>query len=263
MLEKPFSSILVFWGTFLIISSISIRSYGEDPEVYRKEIERIKDALSEYPDNVHLLWNVARNYYHVGNEAGDKKQKLRNYKMCQKYVRKAISLSDKSAESHFWLGICYGKEASIRGMFRGLALSDKIKSEMKRVVELDPAYSHAGGHRTLGRLFFKMPALFGGNMKKARSHLEEAVRIAPDYSTNRLFLTEVYLRKKKYYLAYKELRILQNLPYEAEREKSVKEEREKAKKLMEGIPAEIKQKFDAAMVVPTDPDQSKLPMEDR
>lgn len=189
-----------------------------------------------------LLWELARLHHEAGNKKDSDEAKLTDYHQCQDYAKKAIHLDDKSAPAHFWLGICYGKEARIKGMFDGLSLSDKIKIEMTRVIELDPLYGDAGGHRALGRLFTKIPKLFGGDLSRAREHLEEAVRLAPDFSTNHLYLAEVYLNLKEYDLALHHLKVVQEFPDRPGEEERILEERKKAKELMRDVPPRIRNK---------------------
>ncbi len=244
----------LFSITFLTLTLVGILHWkpasAYEPENHALAVQKLQAKLEKQPNDPTLLWNLARYHYLLGNEVDSKKESLKGYLTCQEYAKKAIAVKEQSVEAHYFLGICYGKEGKVGGIWNGLGVPKKIRKEMTRVLELDPAYSNAGAYRALGRMSYKLPGLLGGSVKEARDYLQEAVRLAPNFSTNRLFLAEVYLHKKEYDLACKELVALQNLPYHPSREEEVMKEREKAKKLMKKVPGKIRKKYEAAHAKP-------------
>lgn len=230
-------SLLLFYSLFLFAP---LPALAQNLKSHLLKINQLKQKLENNAEDIDLLWTLARTYQRAGNEGTSKEDRIKYYTACQDYAQKGIAVNKDSAQAHFWLGICYGKEANIKGFIKGLSLAGKIRQEMERVVELDPACNHAGGHRALGRLLFKLPGFLGGSLNEAVLNLKEAVRIAPDFSTNRLYLAEAYLKKKKYPLAYEELQALLQLPLDPQREKTMVTEKKKAEKLLKKIPPQYR-----------------------
>lgn len=233
---------------FLFLFSHSCPAWGGELETRQQEIQRLQSSLAGRPRDPDLLWELARNYYNLGNLETDKEKSLDAYRKCRDYSRKSVEIKENSAQAHFWLGLCYGKEAGAEGGLSGLSFADKIKNEMTQVIELDPGYSNAGGHRALGKLFSRLPRIAGGDTDQAQHHLEEAVRLAPDFSTNHLYLAEVYLQRKNYDLAYKEIETLLNRPFDSMDPTTIAEEKKKAKSLLMDIPTPIRKKLTTAQV---------------
>jgi tetratricopeptide (TPR) repeat protein len=69
-----------------------------------------------------------------------------------------------------------------------------MERELTKAAQLDPALDYAGPDRSLGILYLDAPSppLGVGNRNKARSHLQTAVQLAPDYPENRIALAEAY-----------------------------------------------------------------------
>ena len=67
--------------------------------------------------------------------------------------------------------------------------------ELKRVLALDETYDEAGAHRVIGRIYFEAPSwpISVGDKQKSLQHLTTAVRLAPENSTNHLYLAETLL----------------------------------------------------------------------
>ena len=51
---------------------------------------------------------------------------------------------------------------------------------------------HGSADRALGRWYFKVPRLFGGNKKLAEEHLKASLTYNPDATISHYFLAELY-----------------------------------------------------------------------
>ena len=71
------------------------------------------------------------------------------------------------------------------------------------------AYENGGAYCVLGRLYFKVPGLFGGSNKKSRQYLEKCRQVAPKSSINLVFLAETYWALDEEELAIKTLEDLE------------------------------------------------------
>jgi hypothetical protein len=82
---------------------------------------------------------------------------------------------------------------------------------MNKAIAIDGSYEKGGAYCVLGRLYFKVPGLFGGSNKKSRLNLEKCRQMAPKNSVNLLFLAETYWDTHEKKLAIQALEELVNM----------------------------------------------------
>jgi tetratricopeptide (TPR) repeat protein len=95
---------------------------------------------------------------------------------------------------HYWKALNLSGLADVNRL-RGFKLLAQIMDELKRSLALDETYDQAGAHRVLGRIYFEAPGwpVSVGDKEKSLEQLTAAVRLAPDNSTNHLYLAETLL----------------------------------------------------------------------
>lgn len=142
------------------------------------------------------LWKEVRALYWVGNH-GPADAKEATFERAVQLAKKAVELNPKSIDAHYWLGVIYGVYGSAKGVTKSLSLVDPIKEEMKTVIAMNPNYDDGGADRVLGRLYFKLPGLFGGDNDKSMAYLEQAVKKGPRRYLNHIYLAEVYIDEGK------------------------------------------------------------------
>ena len=71
-----------------------------------------------------------------------------------------------------------------------------MEHEYLRAIELIPSVEYAGPHRLLGLLYRDAPGwpISIGSKQKSKYHLEQAVKLAPEFPDNQIFLIESYLQ---------------------------------------------------------------------
>lgn len=141
-------------------------------------------------------WKLARCYFWLSRYRLTKESEKET--ACREgieYAKLGVEVNERSAPSHFWLAANYGGYAQVKGAFESAALIEHIKAEMETVLELDENFEDGGAHRALGRLYFKLPGVMGGDLEKAGAHLARAVELSPQNPENRLFLGELYLER--------------------------------------------------------------------
>jgi tetratricopeptide (TPR) repeat protein len=154
-------------------------TYGENPARDRKALEVLERALAETGDDYELLWRAARAAYHVA-DAAPPEEKTRGFERAIQHAERAVALRPNGVEGHFWLGGSWGKYAETKGGLKAWRLTKKVRSEMETVLKLRPDYEDGAAFLALGELDRRLPGLFGGSKKRARSYLEQGVRTAPD-----------------------------------------------------------------------------------
>jgi hypothetical protein len=126
--------------------------------------------------------------------------------------RTIITNAPRSAPAHYYLGMNLGELA--RTEFMGaLRIVREMEREFKTAASLDPKLDYAGPELCLGLLYRDAPGWPAsiGNNRKARSYLQQAVDLAPDYPENILTLAESDLQWRDTDAAQKESDTLDQL----------------------------------------------------
>lgn len=152
------------------------------------------------------------------------------------HAKKAIELGPDKVEGHFWLGVCYGVYGEAKGVLKSLSLVKPIKEEMRRVLEIEPAYDKGGADRILGRVFHEVPGLFGGSEKKSLEHLLKAVEYGPRVGLNLLYLADTYISLDQIDKARQTLEFILTMEPEPDLLPETAEERVQARQKLEGKP---------------------------
>ncbi len=179
-------------------------------ENLKKAIAIMEDYLKKNPNSYDAAWRLSMFYYSLGDKVPEDK-KLNIYDKAVKMGKLAVKLNDKGVEGHFWLGVAYGKYGETKGVMKSLFLVKPIKNEMKRVMEIDETYECGGVYRVLGRLYFKVPGLFGGSKSKSLKYLLKEKEMCPSNPLGRYYLADTLRKKGKKKEAIKELEWIINL----------------------------------------------------
>ncbi|ADK83448.1 conserved hypothetical protein [Desulfarculus baarsii DSM 2075] len=169
---------------------------GDEAWAQRMDVAKAQEAANLYEQALaadakcyEAAWKLARAYYRVG-EKGPKDAQEATFEKSVNAAKKATEINPDDPMGHYWLGVAYGKYGSAKGITKSLSLVDPIKEEMNFVISKDPKFEQGGPQRVLGRLYFKLPGLFGGDNDKAIEYLQEAVKIGPNYYLNQVYLAE-------------------------------------------------------------------------
>jgi len=160
---------------------------------YEKIVMQIENFLTTHPGHYEWYWRLARTHYAIAKKLPD--NNIHHFKLCISYSSKAIELQSDSAISYFYRGLCRGKQGETKGIWASLGIIGPFTEDMEKAVSLDPSVNHAGPHRALGKLYLELPFILGGDLGKSTFHLQEAVRLAPDYAENHLGLAQVLIKK--------------------------------------------------------------------
>ena len=152
-----------------------------------------EQALAADPKNEEAAWKAARVIYWIGRNTKGDEAKVKVFERGIANAEKAVAINAKSLGGHYWLGVSYGLYGSAKGISKSLSLINPIKEEMAAVIEQDPKYDEGGPYRVLGRLYFKVPGIFGGSNSDAIENLNTAIKYGPTRWLNHLYLAEVYI----------------------------------------------------------------------
>ena len=91
------------------------------------------------------------------------------------WFEKAVSLDDRNAEYHLWLGNALGQEAQKANKLRQPFLARRVRTEFERAVGLDSANLDA--RHGLIQFYSVAPGIMGGSMEKAREQAAAVGRL--------------------------------------------------------------------------------------
>ena len=162
-------------------------------------------------NNPHFHAQAAEQAYHQASQAKTRTDKIHWAQTGIEHAEQCLKLQEQSPACHFYLALNTGLyyEAKIFGYATGLA---RMVQAAERVNELDPSYEQGGGYRLLGKIYLESPSFsLGSNqitrdLVKSRHYLEQAVRMAPDYPENHLFLAETLIALEEWDSAAQQLK---------------------------------------------------------
>ena len=168
-----------------------------DMETAEAILANYEKALETAADKYDIHWRMARVYYHIGNHTADKKEQQEIFTLGIQHAESAIALEPEKPDGHYWLAVNNGKFGEAKGVLKSLGLVKPIKESLNKVIELDRAYEQGGADRVLGRVYFKVPGIAGGDKDLSLEHLLKSIEYGPDDPITLLYLGETYLALNK------------------------------------------------------------------
>lgn len=207
---------------------------GCDQDKLRRELAALEEKVATSPgERANLLIRLARICFILG-ELSPKGEKNHYFAKGREYAEILSREHPEWADGHYWLGLNLCGLAEVAGAKRGLKMVPQIIEAMERALRVDPVYDQAGPHRVLGRIYFECPAwpLSVGDIHQSLRHLSKAAAIAPENSTNHLFLAETLLKLGKKPEAREELEKVLKATRHAVCAKELEEDRRQALRLL-------------------------------
>ncbi|MEY3713173.1 MAG: hypothetical protein RL321_793 [Pseudomonadota bacterium] len=124
------------------------------------------------------------------------------------------------AEPMVWHGIALSSQAGAKGGLGALSLAKEARSVLEASLKIDATALAGSAHTSLGTLYHKVPGfpIGFGDDKKARKHLEAALKLNPTGIDPNFFYAEFLLDKGETALAIKHLKLAQAAPARPGRE---------------------------------------------
>lgn len=179
-----------------------------DPDSLYRERERAPSALAAEKiwasrvtangADFEAAWKLARARYWLGtNGGGSAEAKKRWLESGIAAGRLAMTARPTAVEGHFWMAANMGALADAHGLRQGIRYRAPIKEALETALKLQPSYLDGSPDRALGRWYFKVPGLFGGDVRKSEVHLRKALTYKPDSIISLLFLAETLIELDK------------------------------------------------------------------
>jgi tetratricopeptide (TPR) repeat protein len=238
------SCIFVFyiWAFAALVPTLSAQSadalYADRANLAsaRRAAEIWSADLERNPTAFEAAWKLARDAYWLGGHAPESERR-RFYDDGIAAARKAVAAQPDRPEGHFWLGANMGALAESYGLRQGIKYRKPIKEALETVLRLDPAFQQGSADRALGRWYFRVPGLFGGSRKLAEQHLRKSLTYNEHSTASHFFLAELLLDDGRKSEGRAELQRVIDAPLDPEWTPEDREFKEKAKRLIAGLPA--------------------------
>jgi tetratricopeptide (TPR) repeat protein len=159
----------------------------------------------------------------------------------QAYYAKGLAYAERLSREHpgeaagpYWQGLNLCGLADVGGKLQGFRLLPRILKELQRSLAVDAAYDQAGAHRVLGRIYYEAPGrpFSVGDLQKSLEHLTAAVRLAPENSTNHLYLAETLLRLNETVQARRQLEQVLSATRHAIQPQGLMDDQQEARRLL-------------------------------
>jgi tetratricopeptide (TPR) repeat protein len=157
---------------------------------FQKELEICeKDWQQRKGPRPLVLRRLSQLCFYLG-ELAEPGQRHAYYEKGKHYAEILRKEQPHRVEGHYWLAANLAGIAEVGGAGKALQMLPEVVEIFSQAASLEPAYDQAGAHRALGSIFCEAPAwpISVGDLDKARHHLTLAVRLAPENSTNHLYL---------------------------------------------------------------------------
>jgi len=146
------------------------------------------------PKDFESAWKLARARYWLGtNGPGTPEAKKTALERGIEAGRAAVAADGTKADGYFWMAACMGALAEAHGLRQGIKYRGPIREALETARRLDPAYLNGSPDRALGRWYYKVPRLFGGDLKKSEQYLRAALAYKNDSIISLLFLAETLI----------------------------------------------------------------------
>ncbi len=168
------------------------RLYGERANLVnaRRAADLWTAALASNARDFDAAWKLARAQYWLGGH-GTETERRKDLENGIEAGRKAAALQPNRPEGHFWIAANMGALADSYGIRQGVKYRGPIKDELETVLRLDASFMDGSADRALGRWYFKVPRLLGGDRKASEAHLRKSLTYNPDNTTSHFFLGEL------------------------------------------------------------------------
>jgi tetratricopeptide (TPR) repeat protein len=193
-------------------------------------------SLTANPRDFDAAWKLSRANYWLGGHAPESERRA-FYEGGVEAGRKAIAIAPNRPEGHFWTAASMGALAESFGIRAGLKYRKPIKEELEFVLKIDPAFEQGSADRALGRWYFKVPGLFGGDDKQAEQHLRVSLMYNPYSTASHYFLAELLIDHGRRDEARDELRKVLAVPPEPEWEPENEDFKVKSKQMLQELAA--------------------------
>jgi tetratricopeptide (TPR) repeat protein len=150
-------------------------------------------VLESEPDHLRANYELSKVYYHLGDRAETKDEKIELYTTGTEYGQKAIKIDGDNEWAHFWYVVNLGRRSQTKGVFNSLAYVPTVKKEVNKVLAINP--EHTGALDVKAMFYYELPGLLGGNVNKSIELLGEALATDSNYALLYVDMAKCYVKR--------------------------------------------------------------------
>lgn len=220
-MTRKFQLWVFFFALFSLII-IGKSAFAGQPEINKQfqEAKTLKDFenlsktiqqfLDENPEQIEMLWQLARTHFHIAKHTESKEIKINNYTQCIQRTDQAIELKPNSAISYFFQAICIGMRENSKDWWEKSDIREDFRQKINKALELDRTIENGGPNRALGYFYMRLP-LFWKDLNKSISNFQEAIKLSPGFAENHLGLAEAFKENNDFDSARNSIHTLMHL----------------------------------------------------
>lgn len=177
-----------------------------------KAYQSAKTRFQTQSNNAEAAWQFGVTCYDWADFATTGRQREAIAQEGIAACRMVVAQEPRSAPGHYYLGMNLAQLAQTKSL-GALKIVDQMEGEFTTTLGLDASFDYGGADRNLGLLYRDAPGwpLSLGSRAKARQHLQQALKLAPDYPENALNLIEAELQWADRASAARDLKALDEL----------------------------------------------------
>jgi tetratricopeptide (TPR) repeat protein len=178
-------------------------SYHADParlDAIRHGLEQTITTDSR-ADNLVALARVSFLWGDVRATTDD--QRLAAYDRGRQVAKRVVELQPKHVEARFWYALNMARWGQTKGVIRSLFLLPQVQEEIQAILTLEPTFTPV--YALAGHVFYEVPGLLGGDLKKAEAMFRTGLEQDPQFTAMRVGLGKTLLKLGRVEEAQREL----------------------------------------------------------
>jgi tetratricopeptide (TPR) repeat protein len=167
-------------------------SYHHDPT----RLDAIREGLEQTvktDSRAENLVALARVSFIWGDiRATSETQKLTAYERGRQVAKRVIELEPRHVEARFWYALNTARWGQTKGVLRSLFLLPAVQEEIRIILKMAPQFTPV--YVLAGHVFYEVPGLLGGDLKKAEEMFRKGLEQDPRFTAMRVGLGKTLLK---------------------------------------------------------------------
>lgn len=102
--------------------------------------EKLQDEVAKNPEDVDLLWRIARCLVHLSFHCKENPTQEKVFlQQGADYAKKALSLDEQVWQAHHWYAVALGSQAKFEGIQQKITIGQQYKESIDAAIRLSPA----------------------------------------------------------------------------------------------------------------------------
>ena len=174
---------------------------------YNEELVELNNAILLYPNNVDILWRIARAHFEIADQTDNINIHKKHFYPGFKAVESAVRINPNSSKANHWYAVLVGKIGMLEGTEQKIKNSYEVEKYALKAIELDPSYD--GTYHVMGRWHYELANLSwferkiaewvyttppNGGYEQAIFFFQKAINVKDDEIRHYFWLAKTYLK---------------------------------------------------------------------